>query len=146
MADARGAVPVVSKALEAALVVLYIGLVTAALYGGVVPEYRAAAGGEVAERTVAGAAADVESAVPPGAVAADVRAEVELPATIAGAAYRVRADGDRLVLEHPDPAVGASAPLVLPDRVASVEGTWESGGTAHVRVRTTAEGLEVRLE
>ena len=146
MAEAdRAVAPVVGKALEAALVLLYVGLVTATLYGGVLPEYRAAAGQEVAERTAAGAAADVEDAVPPEAVAATVRVEVDLPPTIAGDAYRVRADGDRLVLEHPDPAVSTAVPLVLPDRVDAVSGTWESGSTTRIRVTTTDTGLEVRL-
>lgn len=145
MAD-RATSPIVGKAMEATIVVLYLGLVTAVLYGGTVPEYRATAGDEVAERTVAGAAADLEAAVPPPAVEADVRVQVSLPATIAGDAYRVRATSDRLVLDHPDPDVAAEAPLVLPDRVAVVDGTWGSGSENEVHVTTAGETLEVNLE
>ncbi len=145
----RGMSPVVGKAMEATVVVLYVGLVAAALYGGAVAEYRGAAGAEVAERALADAATDVEAAVPPTARAASARVTVDLPATIAGSAYRVRATndgGDRvLVLEHPDPAVSTTTPLVLPDRVVRVTGEWESGGTAEVRVESTDGGLEVRL-
>ena len=88
MADAgaadRGMSSVVGKAMEATIVVLYVGLVAATLYGGAVAEYRGAAGAEVAERTLADAAADVEAAVPPTARAASVRLAVDLPAIIAG--------------------------------------------------------------
>jgi hypothetical protein len=145
----RGMSPVVGKAMEATIVVLYVGLVAATLYGGAVAEYRGAAGAEVAERTLADAAADIEAAVPPTATVASVRLAVDLPATIAGSAYRVRAEadgGDRvLVLEHPDPAVSTTTPLVLPARVVRVTGEWESGDTAEIRVESTDGGLEVRL-
>lgn len=146
MADtARATSPVVSKGLEATIVVLYIGLVAATLYGGVVPEYRAAAGEEVAERTTAAAAADIERAVPPSVARAETRVDVRLPATIAGHSYRIHADDERLVLEHPDPEIAAEVPLVLPDSVTSVSGSWESGGRATVRVAATDAGLEVSL-
>lgn len=145
MAD-RAVSPVVGKALEATIVVLYLGLVTATLYGGAVPEYRTAAGQEVAERTAANAATEIQDAVPPGTVVAATRVEVELPATVAGEAYRITVDGDRLVLEHPDPDVATSVPLVLPARVENVSGSWESGDSTHVRVLSTDEGLEVHLE
>lgn len=145
MAD-RATSPIVGKAMEATIVVLYLGLVTAVLYGGAVPEYRATAGDEVAERTVAGAAGDIEAAVPPAVTEADVRIQVSLPATIAGEAYRIRASAGRLILEHPDADVAAEATLVLPERVAAVDGTWESGSENEVRVRTVGDSLEVHLE
>jgi hypothetical protein len=136
----------VGKALEATLVVLYVGLVTATLYGGAVPEYRTTAGEEVADRTAAHAAATIERAVPPEAVAADSRVDVDLPGTIAGAAYRIYVEGGRVVLDHPDPDVSTTVPLVVPDRVLEVEGSWESGGSSSVRVVSVDGGLEVRLE
>ena len=145
MAD-RAMTPVVGKALEATLVVLYVGLVTVALYGGAVPEYRSSAGAEVAERTLADAATDVERAVPPDARSATARVEVDLPPTIAGSAYRIQADDGRLRLDHPDPQVAATAPLVLPARVDDVSGTWESGAETEVRIETGGDRLEVRLE
>ena len=145
MAD-RAMTPVVGKAMEATLVVLYVGLVTAALYGGAVPEYRSSAGAEVAERTLADAATDIERAVPPDARSATVRVRVDLPPTIAGRAYRVRAEENELHLDHPDPQVATTAPLVLPDRVDDVSGTWESGEETSVRVESTDGGLEVHLE
>jgi hypothetical protein len=145
-ADCRAVSPVVGKAMEATLVVLYIGLVTTALYGGAVPEYRAAAGAEVAERTLADAATSVESAVPPGATAATVHLEVDRPTTIAGEPYRIRPDGTDLVLAHPDPAVATRTPLVLPDRVVRVTGEWRGDDTSVIRVTRVDEGLEVHLE
>lgn len=144
MAD-RATSPVVGKALEATIVVLYLGLVTATLYGGAVPEYRANAGGEVAERTAAHVASVIERAVPPAAVDAERRLEVDVPGTIAGDAYRVRVEGDRVVLDHPDPEVATTTPLVVSDRVVEVTGSWESGGSTSVRVATVDGGLEVRL-
>ncbi len=143
--DTRALSPVVGKAMEATLVVLYLGLVTTTLYGGVVPEYRAAAGAEIADRTLANAAAEAESAVPPNTTDATVRVELDLPATVAGSGYTVRPDGDSLVLEHPDPSVATRTPLVLPDRVVAVTGEWQGGDDAVVRVVTVENGLEVRL-
>lgn len=138
--------PVVGKAVEATLVVLYLGLVTATLYGGAVPEYRAAAGEEVAERIASNVATDIQDAVPPEAVAAETQVEIELPATIAGETYRIYADDGRLVLDHPNPDVSTVVPLVLPDRVLDVSGTWESGESARVRVTSTDGDVEVHLE
>lgn len=138
--------PVVGKAMEATLVVLYLGLVTTALYGGAVAEYRGTAGEEVAERTLADAATDIEAAVPPEATTATTRLEVDFPPTIAGAAYTVRARPDELVLDHPDPRISATAPLVLPDRIDSVSGTFQSGGTTTIHVEATDAGAEVHLE
>jgi hypothetical protein len=143
--DDRAVSPVIGKSMEATLVVLYIGLVTTALYGGAVPEYRAAAGNEVAERTLADTATDIEAGIPPDAVDATITREIDLPATIAGEAYRIRADDDRLVLDHPNPLIKETAPLVLPERVVSVSGTWQSSAEARLVVTTTDGGLEVRL-
>lgn len=145
MAD-RGTSPVVGKALEATLVVLYIGLVTATLYGGAIPEYRSTAGEEVADRTASHAAASIERAVPPEAVAAESRVDVDLPGTIAGDAYRIYVDRGRVVLDHPDPDVSTTVPLVVPARVVEVTGSWESGDSSSVRVTRVQGGLEVRLE
>lgn len=142
----RATSTVVGKAMEATIVVIYVGVISAALYGGVVPAYQGTAGEEVAERTLADAASDVERAVPPESDRAETRLEVELPATIDGAGYRIRADGDRLVLDHPDSAISTETPLVLPERVVAVSGTWNSGGSTTVRVTTTDAGLEVTLE
>jgi hypothetical protein len=141
----RAVSPVVGKALEAALVVLYLGLVTTTLYAGVVPEYRAAAGEEVGERTLAAAATEVERAVPPSAASVDAEIRIDLPRTIAGDRYAVRTDGERLVLEHPHRAVGGRARLSLPDHVVAVRGAWESTDDTVVRVRSVAGGVEVVL-
>jgi hypothetical protein len=142
----RAMSPVVGKATEAMLVVLYISLVATTFYGGAIPEYRASAGDEIADRTIASAAVDVESAVPPATTVATVRTDVDIPATIAGDAYRISAESNRLVLEHPNPSVEANAPLVLPERVVEVSGTWQSGESTSIRVTTIESGLAVSLE
>lgn len=141
----RAVSPVVGKALEAALVVLYLGLVTTTLYGGVVPDYRAAAGAEVGDRTLASAANQVERAVPPPARSVTVEVRVDLPRTIAGDRYGVRTDGEHLVLDHADPAVGGRARLSLPAHVVSVRGAWESTADPVLRVRSVEGGVEVVL-
>lgn len=142
----RAASAVVGKTLEAGVVVLYIGLLTTTLYAGAIPEYRTAAGQEVADRTLAGANAEIRAAVPANATAANATARVDLPETIRGEEYAVRVDDDRLLLDHPHDAVGGRTPLTLPPSVDAIEGRWESRDTAVVRVRGGGDGLEVRLE
>ncbi|WP_254546218.1 DUF7266 family protein [Halomarina pelagica] len=144
--DSRGVTPVVGKVLEAGIVVLYIGLLTTTLYGGVVPGYRSTAGDAVGDRTLAAAAERIQQAVPPEAEAVDVRVRVDLPPTIRGERYRIRADGETLVLDHPHPAVGGRVRLALPPQVARVEGSWTSDEPAVVRVRGADGGVVVRLK
>ena len=144
--DRRAVSPVVGKVMEAAIVVLYIGLLSSTLYGGLVPDYRTAAGAEVGERVLAESAQRVQQAVPPNASRVRVRAPVELPTTVRGTSYEIRATGGRtLVLDHPHVGVGGRTALALPNSVVSVAGEWESQRDAFVVVRSTPTGLEVRL-
>jgi hypothetical protein len=142
----RGVSPVVGKALEASIVVLYVSLLGATLYGGLVPEYRTAAGAEVGERVLSQSAQRVQQAVPPTARAVGVRTGVSLPATIRGRGYAIRAENRTLVLDHPREGVGGRARLALPATVESVTGNWSSGEPAVVAVRGDGEGLTVELE
>jgi hypothetical protein len=141
----RGVAPATSKLLEVALVVLYIGLMSTTLYGGVVPDYRSAAGDEVAERTLATASQRVQQAVPPAGAHVRASARVDLPATIRGRHYQVHVRGRRLVLEHPSLDVEATTWLALPDSVVRMSGSWSSDATARVVVRGTDHGTVVRL-
>lgn len=141
----RALAPVVGKTLELAVVVLFLGLLTTTLYGGVVPDYRDAAGREVGDRVLALAAERVQQAVPSVGESVSVTHRVDLPRTIRGRVYRVTTDGRQLVLSHPSAAVGGRASLVLPDRVVRVEGTWHSRESTVVRVTSTNSGLVVRL-
>lgn len=145
VADRRGLTPAVGKALEVGIVVLFVGVMTTALYGGVVPEYRGAVGDEVADRTVAAAAERVENAVPPPARQLRVVHRIDLPTSIRGAGYRIAADGESLVVEHPAPAIAARTRLALPARVENLSGAWESGEDAVVVVTGDDDGLTVRL-
>lgn len=144
-ADCRGLTPAIGKALEVGVVVLFVGVLSASLYGGFVPSYRAAVGDEVADRTVVSAAERVEGAVPPAAQEVRTVSRVHLPTSIRGANYRIVVDGRGLVLDHPSADVAARTRLALPDRVATVTGTWESGADPVVLVENTPEGLRVRL-
>lgn len=143
----RGVVPAVGKALEAGVVVLFVALLSSTLYGGVVPDARTAAGEEVGERSLQHAAASVEAAVPESARAAGglandtalVERRVSLPATIRGRGYRITANGTDLVLVHAHDRVGGRTPLVLPDSVRAVRGTW-TGGEGLVRVTAHPDG------
>jgi len=142
----RAVAPLVGKLLEIGLVVLFLSGVAAGLYGGVLPEYRTDAGAEVADRTLAAAATEVEAAVPPDARTARVERTVDVPATIRGDGYRLVVDAGRLRLEHPRPGIGGETRLALPDRVDRIEGAWTSGATTVVVVESTPDGLAVRLE
>lgn len=140
---ARAQTSVVGKALEAGIVVLYVALLTAVLFGGAVPAYEETAAQRVADRTVAAAAERVQQAVPPLTRDVGATRRVDLPATIGGAAYRVHVDGRTLVLDHP--AVTARTRLALPTTVDRVDGSWASGEPAVVRVTDGEDGLVVRL-
>jgi len=141
----RAVSAVVGKTLEAGIVVLYVSMLVAVLYGGVVPEYQAAASEELGERVLAEAAFEVRSAVPadPGS---ETTVRHRLPETIGGTTYRIVAADESLVLEHPDGAVGDELPLALPGDVARLEGEWSSTDRVVVRVEATPDGRVVRLE
>ena len=144
--DSRGLSTVVEKLLSISIVVLYTTLLTTVLYGGAVPTYQSAVGAELAERTLAEATAGVEQTVPPQARSAAATRRVTIPATIDGAAYRIRANGSHLLLVHPDGSVGGQARPVVPERVATVTGEWDSGAQTVVTVTGTRGNLTVRLE
>ena len=148
-ADVRAATPAVSKVFELAIVVLYIGVMTTALYGGVVPEYRDAAGARVGDRALATAAGGVENSVPATETATrvDRQVRIDLPDTIRGEGYWLRVDGEAaaLVMDHPRTAVGGRLPLALPASVHSVSGRWSSYEPAVVAVTGTSDRLRVRL-
>ena len=141
----RAVSPTVGKALELGVVVLYVSLLVTALYGGVVPTYRTAAGDEVADRTLADAADLIEDAVPSNAARVRRLVRLDLPRTLRGSAYDLRVRNRTLVLDHPSSAVGGRTRLVLPDDV-TVGGSASSEDDAVVAVRTNATGSAVRLE
>lgn len=143
--DDRALTPAVGKALELGIVVLFVGVLTTALYGGAVPQYRDVVGGEVGDRAVVAAAERVENAVPPST--SDVRTvhSVDLPRSIRGENYGIAVENRTLVLDHPSPAVDARARLALPDRVNSVDGAWRSSDDTVVLVTDGADGLHVEL-
>lgn len=135
----------VGKALEAAIVVLFIGTMTTALYGGVVPEYRAAAGDEVADRALVAAAGEIEGSVPPNARDVTAETRVTLPSAIRNANYRIVANGTTIRLEHPDDEIAGTHRLALPSYVRRVVGAWRSGAETTVLTETEGDGVVVRL-
>ena len=145
MAD-RAVTPVVGKALEATIVVLYIAMLTTTLYGGAVPEYQTAAAEEVGDRTLSKASHGVQQAVPTSGAVREAQVRVSLPDRIRGEPYRIRTDGESLVLDHPHPEVGGRSRLSLPDTVVAVSGTWRGGAATVVVVERVEDGIEVRLE
>jgi hypothetical protein len=144
--DNRGLTPVVGKTLAIGIVVLYIGLLTAVFYGGVIPEYRTTTGDEVGGRVLATAAERVQQAVPSPVWHVDARFRVELPPTIRGRAYSIRASNRSLVLEHPHPSIGGRTPLALPDTVSRVEGEWQSHESLVIHAVSTDNGIVIELE
>lgn len=143
--DDRALTPAVGKALEVGLVVLFVGALTTALYGGAVPDYRDAVGAEVGDRATVAAAERVENAVPPSA--ADVRSVhgVELPRSIRGENYRLVVEDRALVLDHPSSAIASETQFALPERVESIDGEWQSSDDAVVLVTGDHDGLRVEL-
>jgi len=143
--DSRGLSTVVEKLLSLSIVVLYITLLTTVLYGGSVPTYQGAVGAELGERALAEATAEVERTVPPRGRDVAATRRVDLPATIDGTGYRIRANGTHLLLDHPHDEVGGAARPALPSRVSSVTGAWESGADTVVTVTGSRGNLTVRL-
>jgi len=135
--DNRAVAPVVGKLLAAAIAVLYIAGTTSLLLGGVVPDYRTAAGEELSERTLAEAAAIVERAATGSGSTTVARVRTELPPTIRDGSYRLVLRNGTLVLDHHDADLDARTNLSVPSTVQTVESTWKSGDTLVVRA---AEG------
>jgi hypothetical protein len=143
----RGLSPVVGKTLELGVGVLFVALLTATFFGGIAPDYRAAVGAELGDRTLAAAGDRIEAAVPVGDhQRVDRRVTVRLPDTIRGDPYRiVVGDGTRAIaLVHPDRTVGGRLRLDLPGSVA-VRGSWRSTSPSRVVVDGTDGNLSVRL-
>lgn len=144
--DNRGVSTVVEKLLSLSIVLLYITLLTTVLYGGTIPSYRGAVGAELGERTLSESTARIEQTVPPAGRSVTASRRVSLPATIDGATYEIRADGGRIVLDHPDPDIGGQTNPVLPSRVETLTGAWQSGGEMSITVSGSRGDLTVRLE
>lgn len=130
----RGTTAVVGKTLEAAIVVLLIGVLATTLHAGVAPTYERAAGDDVAERVVVAASEEIERAVPPTRTGTGIRRfdfererRVDLPPRIGSRGYRIEADGEQLRLVHPDLDDDATSRLAVPSSVETVTGTWRSG-------------------
>ncbi len=143
--DNRAVSPVVEKTLAIGLVTLFVSLVSVTVYGGVVPDARTTAGAELRDRTLAKASERIQQAIPPNATAVDSHTRVTLPASIRGANYEIRADGQSIVFDHPRDALDARVRLAVPGHVVRVEGQWQSGAQTAVRVRSTDGGVVVRL-
>ncbi|WP_311171424.1 DUF7266 family protein [Halobellus ordinarius] len=145
----RGLSPVVGKTLELAVGVLFVSLLTATFFGGLVPEYRAAVGTELGDRALVGGAERVETAVPGGDhVEIERSVSVGLPETIRGDPYRIIAvndsNGSALRLSHPDRSVSGRVRLALPP-TTTVRGSWRSPTPSQVVVRGTDGTVTVRL-
>jgi hypothetical protein len=136
--------------LEIAVLVVFLGLVSAALFGSVVPEYRTAAGAEIGDRVLVAAAGQIEVAARAPAEVVERRVDVSIPRTVRGTAYVVRAETQNgtptLVLDHPNPAIGGETALSVPPRV-DVDGEFRSGTSPTAVVSRRADGtMEVRLQ
>jgi hypothetical protein len=141
--DNRAAAPVVGKALEIAVLLVFVGVVSAALFGSLVPTYRTAAGEEVGDRTLVAVAGQIDTAAAVTDSVVERRVTVSMPQTIRGAAYVVRAVDERgpqrLELGHPHPGIDGSVPLATPP-AAAVDGTLRSTSEPTVVVTRNASG------
>lgn len=148
MAD-RGGAPVVGKALELGIVVLLVGMLSAALFAGAVPHYQSMTAERLADRSVAGGAHTLERAVDGLTTMRDRRVKVTLriPAMIAGEAYQLRLDGATLSLWHPDPGLRRRIRVTHPANLRSASGTIASDATGMVvTIRHTDDGRVIRIE
>jgi hypothetical protein len=145
----RGLSPVVGKTLELGIGVLFVALLTATFFGGLVPDYRTTVGAELGDRALVAAGDRLETAAPSERFdRVDRRVTVRLPETIRGDAYRIVAADDAgdptLRLVHPHPSIGGRLRLAIPRR-ASISGSWTSSSPSWATVSVTDESFAVRL-
>lgn len=138
--------PVVGKAIEVGLVGLYVATLTAALYSGTVPEYRATAGAEVGDRTLSSTVHEIERSVPHPSEAGSVERSITLPDEIHDEPYEICATDRTVALDHPHPEIGGDADLTLADRVESVSGCLKSTDEGRVVAGGNDSSVTVRLE
>ena len=143
--DNRGTSAVVGKLLGAGIVLLYVSGTTAVLVGDVVPGARQATGQELAERVVGDASARLERALEPVDGRLRGRISLDLPETIAGAGYSLRLRDGGLELRHPNPGIGARAPLELPPAMTAETSVLESGPGGGIVIRGPGTNRTVRL-
>lgn len=144
--DDRGVSYVVEKTVAIGIAVLYIGAVTGVLLGGVVPEYRTAAGDELGDRVLATAADGIESSAPAASGEVNRTVRIELPETIRDEEYELVLDGRRLVLDHPAAGIGAETRLALPASITVENGTWTSDDVLEVRVSGPATNRTLQFD
>lgn len=131
--------------MEVAILVVFVGLVSATLFGSVVPAYRTAAGAEVGDRALVAVASQVDDAARAPASVVERRVSISMPRVIRGVPYVVRAtDGSRnvvptLVLDHPRAGIGGRITLVVPSGT-TVDGELRSTETPTVVVSHTENG------
>ncbi|UPM43581.1 DUF7266 family protein [Halocatena salina] len=142
--DDRGLTPVVSEALLIGLVLLYIGLVTAVLYGNVIPEYQTTSGAEMGDRILATATEHVQRGVFPS-YRLDARISIDLPETINNRAYSIRTANRTLILEHPHPEIGGHARPAVSESIRSIDGSWRSHTPLSVRVVGNETGYRITI-
>lgn len=142
--DDRATAPVIGKTLEIAVLVVFIGLVSTALFGSVVPAYRTAAGAEVGDRALVAAVGQVEVAADAPESVETRRVTISIPRTVRGSSYTVHAaevnDTPVLVLDHPVSGIGGVRPLSLPTSVTTVDGELRSTAAPTVVVSRQQDG------
>lgn len=140
--------PVVAKTLAVGLALLYVGGITAALLGGVVPGYETRAGAEMSERVVATAAGEIERAPPATDGHVDARKTITLPEMVANSGYTLELSNgtDSLALRHSDPALETETRLALPPNLEVHNGTVESGNEIVIHVSGPPDDRTLTME
>jgi hypothetical protein len=139
----------VGKTLELGVGVLFVALLTATFFGGIAPDYRAAVGTELGDRTLVAAVERVEAAVPADTgIRAHRSVAVRLPPAIRGDPYRVvvanGTSGPALRLVHPDASIDGLIRLTVPDETV-VRGSWDSVSPSRAVVGLSDGRLSIRL-
>lgn len=144
--DERGVTPAVSKTLAIGIALLYIGGMTTLLFGSVVPGYQSAAGDELAERTLATAAGEIEQSVPEADGTVEQTQTIELPDRIDDERFTLELSGRQLVLEHPDREIGGETRLSLPENTFVKDSSWRSGDDLEISVTGPVENRTLQIE
>lgn len=142
----RAMTPVVSKTLVIGIALLYIGGMTTLLFGGVVPDYQRAAGEELAERTAATAAGEIENTVIDVNGTVERTRIVELPRRIDDEQYDLKLRGRVLVLDHPDSDIEVEIHLSVPPELTVVESSWRSGNDLEIRVAGEVDNRTIEIQ
>lgn len=142
----RATSAVIGKVLAAGITLLFVGGMSATLYGGVVPDYQTAASDELGERVLATATTNVEATPPTITGTVERHRTVDLPATIDNDGYRLVLHNETLELVHPDEGITTETRLAVSDNVTIEESTYHSGADLVISVEGPTDDRRLTID